>query len=145
MPIDFSKLGPGLYVVMRQKMGGLVTHVGLLDVGNQLRLDVQARHGPVVVHQPPTGLVAIYAAGSGDWETVVAVMNVSGVRERVVKAFEDRDYDLFGSNCEHFVTFALSGEKKSPQVRTVLTIIGLAVAVSIVFNAGSRGVAPARA
>jgi hypothetical protein len=142
VPLDLSKLRPGLYVVVRPKMAGLVTHVGLLDVGNRLGLNANARCGPLVLHQPLTGLVANYAGQAGTWETAVAVTNVSGVRERVINAFQDRTYDLFGSNCEHFVNFALSGEKKSPQLRTVAAIIGLAIAAALLFNSGSGRAAP---
>jgi hypothetical protein len=136
MPVDVSKLARGLYVVTRPKWAGLVTHVGLVDVGNQLSLEVRAGAGPVVLHQPPTGLVAVYAADAGQWGTAVRVTNVAGVRERVAKAFEDRTYDLFGNNCEHFITFALSGERLSPQLRTVLTIAGVAIGVALLFGAG---------
>jgi|SRR6185503_1200266 len=134
MAITMSSLPRGLYVVRRPKLAGLVTHVGLLDVGNQLRLDVQPGAGPVVLHQPPTGLAAVYAAESGTWETAVEVTNIAGIRERVAKAFADRSYNLFGNNCEHFLTFALSGEKTSPQLRTALTVAGLAVGVALLIR-----------
>jgi|SRR6185312_7272315 len=134
MPIAISDVPRGLYVVTRPKLAGLVTHVGLLDVGNQLRLDVRPGAGPLVLHQPPTGLAVVYAAESGTWETAVEVKNIAGIRERVVKAFADRTYNLFGNNCEHFLTFALSGEKASPQLRTALTVAGLAVGVALLMR-----------
>ncbi len=135
MPIVVSRLPRGLYVVTRPKLAGLVTHVGLLDVGNQLRLGVKAGAGPVLLHQPPTGLAMVYSADSGVWDSAVAVTNVAGVRERVIRAFADPNYDLFDNNCEHFLTFALSGEKASPQLRGALTVAGLAVGLALLVRA----------
>jgi hypothetical protein len=143
MPIDMMKLPWGLHVVTRPKLGGLVTHVGLVDVGNQLRLGARPGAGPVVVHHPPNGLVAVYAADSGVWEAAFAVSNVAGVRERVSRAFEDRTYNLFGANCEHFISFALSGERKSPQLQAALTIAAIAIGAALIFGGG--GAAPRRA
>jgi hypothetical protein len=134
MAIAISSLPRALYVVTRPKLAGLVTHVGLLDVGNQLQLDVEPGAGAVVLHQPPTGLVAVYAAEAGTWETAVAVKNISGVRERVLHAFADPTYDLFGNNCEHFLSFALSGEKKSGQLRGALALAGVAIGVAFLLR-----------
>lgn len=131
---NIFSLPRGLYVVTRPKLAGLVTHVGLLDIGNQLRLDVRDGAAPVVLHQPPTGLAAVYATESGAWETAVEVKNVAGVRERVVEAFADPTYSLFGNNCEHFLTFALAGEKMSPQLRAALAVTGLAVGVALLIR-----------
>lgn len=43
-------------MVTRSKLAGMVTRVGLLDVGNQLPLDATLGEGPVVLHHPPTRL-----------------------------------------------------------------------------------------
>lgn len=134
MPVDFMKLPRGLRVVTRPKLAGLITHVGLADIGNQLCLGVRSGAGPVVLHHPPSGLVAVYAADSGPWEWSVPVTNLTGVRERIANAFEDRTYDLFGANCEHFISFALSGEKKTPQLQATLTVAALAIGAGLIFR-----------
>lgn len=125
----------GLYIVTRPKAGGLVTHVGLLDIGNVLCLNtIGVAEQPLVLHHPPGGLVAVPAAASGRWETAVAVANSPSIRQRIIRAFQDPSYHLFENNCEHFLTFALSGEKKSPQLQGFLAIASLLVGAGLLLR-----------
>ena len=120
-------LAPGLYRVSRPKAGGMVTHVGILEVGCAQYLG--SPPSATVAHLGPTGLRVDQFDRADGWTIGEALPNQVHAVRRLRSAI-DPTYDALFNNCEHFVEYVATGTKQSGQLKAVgivaATIVGLA-------------------
>ncbi len=125
------RLGAGIYEVTRRNTTKGMEHSAIVDVGNRLgllpRRDVFRPHSAVLVHQTPPELAFEYLPDGLDdeWKVVRQVTDVAGARARLRQEAARRRYDLLMNNCEHFASAIATGQRQSPQLRGVGTLIGI--------------------
>jgi len=127
---------PGLYILRRRAW--LKDHVSILVVGNLLGLP---RPGGLFSHPtglPPLGVLIDFTPDGirrevlyelGD-RIVERQINDLAAMARLMSVLERNPrYDPVFNNCEHFVSYVETGRPKSPQVRGLTTLAGLALAI----------------
>ncbi len=125
-------LPSGLYVVKTRSSRKSVDHYALADRGNRLGLlqspNVFRPNAIVLVHQtPPAVQFETLAEGLGpEWTVVGAIRDEAGARARLEASLANSRYNLLDHNCEHFVWFIATGERKSPQLRGGVALVGIA-------------------
>ncbi|MGE8721936.1 hypothetical protein ACO2KH_11420 [Leptospira terpstrae] len=135
-----NQLPKGVYLAIRpaEKMGGLIDHYGVVEMGNVLGLvDYDERYPIVYEKNAGEGLVVNYA--DSRWKVVSRVDDqfLNQVRARLNSAFLNPGYDLFGNNCEQFARFVVEGKSYSGQLQTAGVIAGL-VGIIWLANRDSR-------
>jgi hypothetical protein len=141
-------LEPGLYVVKCQGMPVLlakidspdfpVDHYAIMDVGNQLGLEDVDSFRPVVVHQTPPRITVESVDERTQWIVVQTITDVAAAKARLIAAQQDSTYRVVDNNCEQFVWFIATGEKKSPQISGYATAAVFAGAVTLVVMATAK-------
>jgi hypothetical protein len=131
---DPSRVQPGLYVVRQWRPDKLVFHYGVVDVGNLLDYpDADVTCGPLIIHQPPSGLRAEPYPLTGAWALVGRVGDETGAIVRLREATRTPEYHLLGNNCEQLVNFVAFGYRWSWQLA-----FGAAAAFALVAWAAPR-------
>ena len=138
-----NDLAPGLYLAKfdSNKLGGLIDHYGVLDIGNRSGFLIHpfAYTEPHIIHQthPELRVDALSELGPID---VVSVERIPAEKEQettdlIRKAQEDPQYRLFDNNCEHFARGVATGERTSTQVTGVFKVLGcLAVGCLVIWG-----------
>ena len=124
--MPYQHLDDGLYLIKQKSAEKGVDHYGVLDIGNRIRHPAADGINPVVVHKGTSGFRIDWFQNTGTWDVVGKVIDEAGALERLQRAFKDPNYDLFGSNCEHFARFVATGKHESTQVQAAVIIGGLA-------------------
>lgn len=125
-------LRPGLYVAKARSPRKSVDHYAVADSGNRLGLlrsrDVFRPNAVVLVHQtPPAVQFETLTEGLGpEWTIVGAIRDEAGARARLEASLATPRYNLLDHNCEHFVWFIATGERRSPQLRGGVALVGVA-------------------
>ncbi len=120
----------GLYLVKQRSAGKSgVEHYGILNIGN--RLGDQPAAKPVVYHNTPPGLRADWLHDTGTWTIVGRITDEALGVARLRAAWANPSYDMLGNNCEHFALYVATGERKSPQVRSGVALVGIGIAVAV--------------
>ena len=131
MPID-----DGLYLIKQTTPGKSgVEHYGILNVGN--RFNQVGVTQPVVYHNTPPNLMTQWLRDTGvRWRIVRRILDEVAAKKRIAESWQKPFYDTLGNNCEHFAFYAATGERKSPQVRSVVGFVGIIGALLLM---GSNG------
>lgn len=133
--MPYAELADGLYLVQQRSAAKGVDHYGILDVGNRLgHPNVDGRQ-PVVVHQTPPSLTLNWLQDTGAWKVLGRITDERDAIERMNKAWETPNYNLFGNNCEHFARYVATGVRESKQVQSVAFVAGLALLVYVASKA----------
>jgi hypothetical protein len=109
------------------KFGGLITHYGVIEIGNILKLVRADSRFPIVYHQTAdNGFCFEYL--DGNWSIIGKVKNdqLGVARQRLIAASKEKGYDLFGNNCEHLARFVTEGKKTSSQMQAAGVVAGIA-------------------
>ncbi|TGK88243.1 hypothetical protein EHQ23_05235 [Leptospira bourretii] len=135
-----NQLPKGVYLAIRpaEKMGGLIDHYGVVEIGNVLGLvEYDVRYPIVYEKNAGEGLVVNYT--DSRWKIVSKVDDqfLDKVKLRLNSAFQNPGYDLFGNNCEHFARYIVEGKSYSGQLQTAGVIAGL-VGIIWLANRDSR-------
>lgn len=135
-----NQLPKGVYLAIRpaEKMGGLIDHYGVVEIGNVLGLvEYDVRYPIVYEKNVGEGLVANYA--DSRWKIVSKVDDqfLNQVRTRLNLSSQNPRYDLFGNNCEHFARFVVEGKSYSGQLQTAGVIAGV-IGIIWLVNRDSR-------
>lgn len=133
--MPYAGLADALYLVQQPSASKGVDHYGILDVGNRIRhQDVDGRQ-PVVIHQTPPSLTLNWLQDTGAWKVLGRITDERDAIDRMNKAWETPNYNLFGNNCEHFARYVATGVRESKQVQSGVFIAGLALLVYVVSKA----------
>jgi len=126
----------GLYLVKRKsvKMGSLIDHYAVLDIGNILELENVDHSFPVIAHNIfPQPVLQYYKDtvnnGVPNWEIVQICKDTSGAKKRFNEALRCGNYNLLFNNCEHFARHIVSKERNSKQLQIFLGISICALAL----------------
>jgi len=133
--MPYAGLEDGLYLVQQRSASKGVDHFGILDIGNRIgHPDVDGRQ-PVVIHQTPPSLAMNWLQDTGEWKVLGRITDERDAIDRMNKAWETPNYNLFGNNCEHFARYVATGVRESKQVQSGVFIAGLALLVYVVSKA----------
>ena len=135
--MPYEGLEDGLYLVQQRSTAKGVDHYGILDVGNRLRNPNVAgrQQQPVVIHQTPPSLTMDWLQDTGAWKVLGRITDERDAIDRMNKASETPNYNLFGNNCEHFARYVATGLRESKQVQSGVFVAGLALLVYVVSKA----------
>lgn len=121
----------GLYLTKQKSQikPDLIDHYGVIDIGNILNHPQGNPDMPIVIHQALPSIRIDWLMNTGTWQIMGRVRDeeLANAQERIQKAIEDPDYDLFGNNCEQFARYVTTGKKESKQLQTAA---GIAVALT---------------
>ena len=119
----------GLYKVRQLGGSKKFAHYGILDVGNCLRRPGGSYFKPEVIHQIPPGIRSDTLHDFGPYKIVRKITDVEDAIRRYHLALNNPKYDLFGNNCEHFVSYVETGRRESGQLQGFVVLAGLAAFV----------------
>lgn len=130
---------PGLYLATAPIFGGLLSHTGIVDVGNRLHLE-NGTNGPMVVHQPSSGLRREPVQKTGlPWTGVHRIENEALAIRRINDAWHAATpYDALLNNCEHFTEFVVNGVRRSPQLKVIGKTVGVAALLVLAIGSMKR-------
>lgn len=140
--MPFQSWSDGLYLAKTDslKVGGLVQHYGIIDIGNCFEFSQSNGEMPLVYHMTSEGLRIDWLSDTGcggnptDWEITDEIVDVEYAKGRLLEASENPDYDLFGNNCEHFANYIATGMRSSGQLRGVVIIGAVVFVLSRLFK-----------
>ena len=124
--MPYQQYSDGLYLLKQTSPGKGVDHYGILDVGNRIGHPQVDRLHPVVIHQTPPSIRIDWLQATGSWSVLGRIVDETDAIRRMMHAFRNPSYDLFGHNCEHFASFVAIGVPQSGQLRAVGIVAGLA-------------------
>ena len=135
MPVNLKQLDDGLHIIscltvkeVSENYNVPIRHYGILDIGNTAGLSLIVDAPPMLIHQTPPEIEMREFDFADCWEFQETISGVQGAVIRLRKAFKDYEYDLVLNNCEQFVNYIKSGEKRSSQIEVAAVVGGTAVA-----------------
>lgn len=129
----------GLYLLVQRSDGKGVDHYGILDIGNRIRHpQVDGRH-PIVIHQTPPSIRLDWLQDTGVWHTLGKITDEEYAIQRMVAAFSNPAYDLFGHNCEQFARYVATGVHESKQLQAFGFVGGLAALAIVALGSDRDG------
>ena len=125
------KYPPGMYLVTQKSNYKLVTHYGILDIGNRLNLPIKNKNTPIIIHQVQPRIRFEKLKNIDEWYIQGKITNEYIAIMRINKALNNPKYSLFGNNCEHFARYVATGKKESIQLQFAFTVITIAALAAI--------------
>jgi hypothetical protein len=122
---------PGSVVKVRSKRyAGLLYHWGSMEEPDSFTGEPRVRHSEKGSCVRTTSLQEFAEGGQIEVVWVPQTWSQQQLMLQRMRSLDGKPYDLFVANCEHAVTWALTGESRSPQLALGLFIaagLGLAV------------------
>lgn len=137
--MSYQQYSDGLYLLKQKSEAKGVDHYGILDIGNRINHPQVDRRHPVVVHQTPPSIQIDWLQDTGVWSVLGRITDEGYAIQRMMAAFENPIYDLFGHNCEHFARYVATGTKESRQLQAVGVIAGLVVLTIVALRSERNG------
>lgn len=136
--MSYNNIADGIYIIKKnsEKLGSLIDHYGIVDIGNLFNHPQSDGSHPIVYEQVFPKIELNWLRNTGTWKIVSRIKNeyITQAKQRLNKAFLNPEYDLFENNCEHFARYVVEGEKYSTQLQSAVLVAGLAVLTYFIFK-----------
>ena len=127
---------PGSVVRVRSsRYAGLLSHWGCIDEPNPYTGETQVIHSEKGKCVRTTSEAEFLSGGVMEFMWIPQTWSQRQLMLQRMHSLNGKPYDLFVANCEHAVSWALTGESRSPQLAFGVILAAVGVGIAVVLGA----------